>query len=35
MKEKYINAQLEIIDFEIDDIITSSIPLDDDETPVE
>ena len=34
MKEMYTNAELEIINFDNDDLITTSIPLDDDETPI-
>lgn len=34
MKEKYINAELEIVSFDNDDIITTSILLDDDETAI-
>ena len=34
MKEMYTNAELEIVNFDNDDIITTSIPLDDDETPI-
>lgn len=34
MKEMYINAELEIVNFDNDDIITTSILLDDDETPI-
>lgn len=34
MKEMYINAELEIVNFDNDDIITTSIPLDDDETQI-
>ncbi len=34
MKEMYINAELEIVSFDNDDIITISIPRDDDETQI-
>lgn len=34
MKEMYTNAELEIVYFDNDDVITTSIPLDDDETPI-
>ena len=34
MKEMYINAELEIVNFDNDDVITTSIPLDDDETQI-
>lgn len=34
MKEMYTNAELEIVNFDNDDVITTSIPLDDDETPI-
>ncbi len=34
MKEMYINAELEIVNFDNDDIITTSILLDDDETQI-
>ena len=34
MKEMYTNAELEIINFDNDDLITTSIPLDDDETQI-
>lgn len=34
MKEMYITAELEIVYFDNDDIITTSIPLDDDETQI-
>ena len=34
MKEMYTNAELEIVSFDNDDVITTSIPLDDDETPI-
>ena len=34
MKEKYINAELEIITFVNEDVITTSIQLDDDETAI-
>ena len=34
MKEMYINAELEIVSFDNDDIITTSILLDDDETAI-
>ena len=34
MKEMYTNAELEIVNFDNDDIITTSIPLDDDETQI-
>lgn len=34
MKEKYINAELEIITFVNEDVITTSIQLDEDETPI-
>ena len=34
MKEMYTNAELEIVNFDNDDLITTSIPLDDDETQI-
>ncbi len=34
MKEKYINAELEIITFVNEDVITTSIQLDEDETAI-
>lgn len=34
MKEMYINAELEIVNFDNDDVITTSIPLDNDETQI-
>lgn len=34
MKEIYTNAELEIVNFDNDDLITTSIPLDDDETQI-
>lgn len=34
MKEMYTNAELEIVNFDNDDVITTSIPLDDDETQI-
>lgn len=34
MKEMYTNAELEIVNFDNDDIITTSILLDDDETQI-
>ena len=34
MKEMYINAELEIVSFDNDDIITTSIQLDEDETAI-
>ena len=34
MKEMYTNAELEIVNFDNDDVITTSIPLDNDETQI-
>ena len=31
-KEKYITPRMEIVAFEAEDVITTSIPLEDDET---
>lgn len=33
-KEVYTTPEIEVIEFEAEDIITSSIPLDDDETAI-
>lgn len=34
MKEIYINPEIEIIKFSTEDIITTSVPLDEDELPI-
>lgn len=34
MKEMYINAELEIVNFDNNDVITTSILLDNDETQI-
>ena len=34
MKEKYITPEIEVIEFDAEDIIITSNPLDDDETVI-
>lgn len=33
-REVYISPEMEVIEFEMEDIITTSTPLDDDETAI-
>ena len=34
MREKYTTPEMEIIEFEVEDIITGSLPLSENETPI-